>query len=251
MMTRSMILSVGMPRAGSGWYYNLTKELVVAAGGVDAREIRSRYPLEPFLTEVNCNIGTLSFYRLLPVMLPLVFSPRYVIKLHAERRPLADILIALGWILPTFIYRDPRDALLSAYEYGRRMREKNLTNAFTSLTTIEKAIDFMSDYVRIAEGWLASKKTLLVRYEDLLQDYGREFDRLTAHLQLDLDPQQKQLIADKYRPEQEQYQQEGMHFVHGKVGRHQTHLSQEQLALCSRKFGDFLSRHGYDEHGAR
>ena len=36
-----MILSVGMPRAGSGWYYNLTQDLVKASGGEDARIIRS------------------------------------------------------------------------------------------------------------------------------------------------------------------------------------------------------------------
>jgi len=147
-MNKQMILSVGMPRAGSGWYYNLTQDLVVASGGLKAIEIRTKYPLERFLTEVNCNLGTLSSYRLIPVMLPLIIERPYVIKLHAERRPLADLLITLGLIKSTYIYRDPRDALLSAYEYGQRMSQKGLENAFTPLTTIEKSIDFMESYVK-------------------------------------------------------------------------------------------------------
>ena len=54
-----IILSVGMPRAGSGWYYNLTNDLILATGGQDARQIRKKYHLGRILTEVNCNIGTL------------------------------------------------------------------------------------------------------------------------------------------------------------------------------------------------
>ncbi len=66
MNNKQMILSVGMPRAGTGWHYNLTQDLVIAAGGVDAKYIRARYGLKRFLTEVNCNLGTVSFYRINP-----------------------------------------------------------------------------------------------------------------------------------------------------------------------------------------
>lgn len=242
-----MILSVGMPRAGSGWYYNLTQDLVKANGGTSGREIRAKYPLKELLTEVNCNLGTLSFYRLVPVLLPSIIEPQYVIKLHAERRPLADLLIAAGWIRPTYIYRDPRDALLSAYEYGRRMREKDLTNAFTPLTSIEEAIDFMAGYVRIAEGWLSSRKTLPVRYENLLGSYDREVERLVDFLQLELSDDEISPIADQYRPRQNHYQQQGMHFVHGKTGRYREHLNAQQLARCDEKFGSFLRKYGYPE----
>ena len=63
-MSAKLILSVGMPRAGSGWYYNLTHDLMVAAGFQDGREIRKRYHLESILSEVNCNVGALTPHRL-------------------------------------------------------------------------------------------------------------------------------------------------------------------------------------------
>jgi len=244
-MNKSMILSVGMPRAGSGWYYNLTHDLVVASGGISARTIRAKYPLKALLTEVNCNLGTLSFYRLIPVVLPLIIEPPYVIKLHAERRPLADWMTNRGWIKPTYIYRDPLDALLSAYEYGQRMSAKNLTNAFTPLKTVQDAIHFMESYIPIANGWLKSEKTLSVKYEDLLVNYDREVERLGIHLGIDLGQPACQQVIDQYRPKDQKPEGKGLHFVHGKKGRHRSHLSTEQLEYCDEIFGDFLVEHGY------
>lgn len=246
-MNKQMVLSVGMPRAGSGWYYNLTKDLVVASGGLNAKEIRTKYPLKRFLTEVNCNLGTLSFYRLIPVLLPLVIERPYVIKLHAERRPLADLLINLGVIKSTYIYRDPRDALLSAYEYGQRMSEKRLENAFTPLTTIEKSINFMASYVKIARGWLSSEHTLAVKYEDFKSNYDHEVSKLITFLEIDPTEKKVKEIIGSYRPEQKGQNRQGLHFVKGKVGRYKDSFTDSQIDQCDRLFGDFLQEYGYSE----
>lgn len=245
-MNKHMILSVGMPRAGSGWYYNLTQDLVIAAGGVDAKIVRSRYGLKGLLTEVNCNLGTLSFYRLLPAIAPLIFEPAYVIKLHAGRRPLADWFIKSGLIKPTFIYRDPRDALLSAYEYGQRMSSQGLTNAFTPLKTIEGAIGFMDFYVLVARGWITHPGTLVVKYESLIGDFDLEATRLLDFLGIKSGDNNIKAIIDQYRPEQKPQKNQGLHFVKGKIGRHQDAFSSDQLVKCERLFGDFLAEYGYD-----
>jgi len=245
-MNKQMILSVGMPRAGSGWYYNLTQDLVIAAGGVDAKIIRSRYGLKGLLTEVNCNLGTLSFYRLIPALTPLIFESEYVIKLHAGRRPLADWFIKTGLIKPTFIFRDPRDALLSAYEYGQRMSSQGLTNAFTPLKTLEDAIKFMDFYVRVARDWITYPGTLVVKYENLKGDYERETSRLVDFLGIDSGDNKIKGIIDQYRPDQKPKKIQGLHFVKGKIGRHQDAFNSSQLAMCEHLFGDFLIEHGYD-----
>jgi len=44
-----IILSIGMPRAGSGWYYNLTNDLMLSSGAQDPRLIRQRYYLQNVL----------------------------------------------------------------------------------------------------------------------------------------------------------------------------------------------------------
>jgi hypothetical protein len=246
-----LILSAGMPRAGSGWYYNLTHDLVTASGGQDARQIRRRYHLGRVLTEVNCNIGALTTPRLLAVLPPSLLGNTFAIKAHAGPTPFALQLIQRGMLRVAYIYRDPRDALLSAYNNGQRALKKGRTNAFSHLTDFDKAVDFMLEYLRIWEAWSACDLALHTRYEDLLTNYDGEAARLVAFLSLDGDDPALRSVLDKYRPEQvraEQAQttQKGIHFNKGKIGRFRQRLSPEQQAILVDKFSPYLSRMGYE-----
>jgi hypothetical protein len=244
-MTARLILSVGMPRAGSGWHYNLIHDLVIEAGGRDARDIRQRYLLHPILTEVNCNIGTLASHRLIPVMVPVYLGNTYAIKAHSSPSGLAMSLIQKYRITPTYIYRDPRDALLSAFEYGQRKKLRGQGGAFSDITTIDAAIDFMLDYVRISEAWLACKNALHVRYENLLTNYDSEIMRLLDFLEFDSDNQNLHTIADNYRPERGRPDRTGTHFAKGMIGRYRQVLTKSEQEKSRRVFASFLERLGY------
>jgi hypothetical protein len=244
-MTGKIILAIGMPRAGSGWHYNLVHDLIVAAGGQDARQIRQQYRLGRILTEVNCNIGALSAQRILPVTIPAILGNTFVIKAHAGPKPLAMRMMRGGLIQPTYIYRDPRDALLSAFEYGQRKRAARRQGPFTDLESIETAIDFMREYVQISEAWLACDLSLNLRYEDLLSDYDTQVGSLIEFLGLGEEISVLQSIIDQYRPDQGSSQQKGTHFVKGKIGRYRQKLTHQQQQLCLEVFGDYLERMGY------
>ena len=244
-MTGKIILSVGMPRAGSGWYYNLTHDLLVAAGFRDARQMRERYHLGGILTEVNLNIGALTWRRVLMVLLPAILGNTFAIKTHAGPTPLALFLIRKGLIKPTYIYRDPRDALLSAYEYGQRARENQRDNAFARLETLEQAVDFMHAYVRVSEAWLACDRALHVRYEDFLKVYDSEVIRLAAFLGLPGDTPEVLEVSDQYRPERGSPDQKGWHLSKGKIGRFREVFNDRQKDLFAQVFGPYLERMGY------
>ena len=244
-MKTPLIASIGMPRAGSGWHYNLIHDLVVASGGVDARRVRERFLLGAILTEVNCNIGAFTPKRLIPVMVPAVLGQRYVIKAHAGPTSLALRLIRKERIIPIYIYRDPRDALLSAYEYGQRKRDDGRSGAFSELDTIEKTIEFMKDYVAISEAWLGCDKALHCRYEDLLLDYQSEVARLADFLGIDIQGDGIQATIDKYQPRMGSMDQRGTHFRKGVIGRYREKLTGEQLVLCNKTFEPFIDRMGY------
>lgn len=220
-------------------------DLIVAAGGKDAREIRSRYHLEPILTEVNCNIGALTPRRLLLALLPSLFGKTYVLKAHAAPTPLAKRFLQKGWIKAAYIYRDPRDALLSAYENGKRAREKGNYNAFAELIDFEHALDFMRHYVAISEQWLAIPEVLATRYEDLLSDYETEALRLARFLGLDPSGPQIQAVIQRYQPHHAQEDQKGLHFRQGKIGRHRQVFSEIELEILNRTFQPYLLAHGY------
>ena len=244
-MIGKIILAIGMPRAGSGWHYNLVHDLIVAAGGQDARQIRQRYRLGRILTEVNCNIGALTPQRIIPVTVPALMGNTFAIKAHAGPKPLSMGLIRSGLIQPTYIYRDPRDALLSAHEYGQRKRDSGRQGPFADLDSIETAIDFMREYVQISEAWLACDASLNMRYEDLHSDYDTQVTRLITFLGLMDDDPVLAPVVDQYRPDKGSVEQKGTHFVKGKVGRYREKFTPAQQQLCLDAFGDYLERMGY------
>ena len=240
-----IILSVGMPRAGSGWYYNLTNDLMLANGAQDAHQIRQRYRLQGILTEVNCNIGALTPRRITAVMIPSLLGNTFVIKAHAALTPYARFMIQRELIRTSYIYRDPRDAMLSVMENGQRALQRGQPNAFSPFAEFEAALHFMVEYLHIWESWMGCQQVLLVKYEDLLLDYETETGNLLEFLALDRNHPQIQAVIEKYRPEKAQPDQKGIHFSHGKIGRFRQKMSPEQQSLMADRLGAYLVRMGY------
>jgi len=240
-----IVLSVGMPRAGSGWHYNLIQDLMKTTGCADARDIREKYHLQKVLTEVNCNIGVLSARRLGLVTLPALMGNTFVIKAHAAPTSASRLLSALSLLRITYIYRDPRDAMLSAYDFGQRALTKGRPNAFSHLSDFEKCMDFMIEYVHIWKKWMTEKNVLAARYEDLLTNYADESARLVDYLKLDGSRPQVQEVIEKYRPDAAEGQQ-GLHFYKGKIGRFRESYNEEQKSVLNQRLGSYLTQMGYD-----
>lgn len=239
-----IVLSIGMPRAGSGWHYNLINDLMKTAGAVDARDIRQKYKLQNILTEVNCNIGVLSPRRLSMVMIPAVMGNTFVIKAHASPTTFSRLFSTLGLLRSIYIYRDPRDAMLSAYDFGQRALTKGRPNAFSHLSDFDKSLKFIMDYVRIWEKWMKEKNVLVSRYEDLLTNYDEEFIRLVQYLKLDVTNLQVKERGEHYRPGANDEAQ-GQHFYKGKIGRFRESYTDEQKQILAEKLGTYIQRMGY------
>lgn len=241
-----IVLSAGMPRAGSGWHYNLVHDLMATTGCDDARDIRSKYHLESILTEVNCNIGVLSLRRLVMVTRPALLGHTFVIKVHSAPTVWARALIQGGIIRSTYIYRDPRDAMLSAFDYGRRVLQKqDRPNAFSHLTDFQKTLAFFAEYVQGWEQWMKIPAVLSVRYEDLLQDYDNESARLARFLGLQTETQPVKEVIQKYRPAGNIQGSQGTHFYKGQVGRFRERYSTQEQQILVETFGPYLEKMGY------
>ncbi len=240
-----IVLSVGMPRAGSGWHYNLIHDLMRTTGCADARAIREKYHLQKILTEVNCNIGVLSARRLGLVTIPALLGNTFVIKAHAGPTNASRLLQRLGLLRITYIYRDPRDAMLSAFEFGQRALTKGRPNAFSHLADFQKSLDFIMDYVRIWEKWMQERGVLIARYEDLLSNYKAETIRLTDYLGLDGTRPEVRAVIEKLRPGAGEGQ-EGLHFYKGKIGRFREAYTAEQQEILKQKLGSFLTKMKYE-----
>ena len=239
-----IVLSVGMPRAGSGWHYNVIHDLMATTGCADARDIREKYRLHKILTEVNCNIGVLSARRLAMVTVPALMGNTFVIKAHAGPSSASHFLEAIGLLKVTYIYRDPRDAMLSAFEFGQRAIKNGRPNAFSHLTDFNKTVDFVTEYVHIWEKWMNEKRTLVARYEDLLMNYDGEITRLLGYLKLDGTRPEVQKVIEQYRPGANDGQQ-GLHFYKGRIGRFREAYNADQQKVMAERFGNALQKMGY------
>lgn len=231
-----------MPRAGSGWHYNLVHDIVEASGGQDARAIRKRFLLSPILTEVNCNIRSLSIKRLAPVLVPSMLGNTFAIKTHSGPTPMALRLMQTGRMRVTYIFRDPRAVLLSAYEYGERSRAAGRRNAFAKLETLDQAIEFTKLYLRVWKHWTSQKGVHVMRYEDLLANYDGEAEKLARFLQADPQDAQVKEAIEFYRSEKGG---KGQHFQHGEAQRFREALTPEQLKAANEAFAPFLTDMGY------
>ncbi len=240
-----IVLSVGMPRAGSGWHYNLIHDLMQTTGCADTRVVREKYHLQKILTEVNGNIGVLSARRLSLVTVPALMGNTFVIKAHAGPTNFSRLLQRLSLLRITYIYRDPRDAMLSAYDYGQRALAKGRPNAFSHLTDFQKSLDFIMEYVQIWEKWMKERGVLIARYEDLLTDYEAEISRLVEFLGLNGTRPEVRAVIERLRPGAGEGQ-EGLHFYKGKIGRFREIYTAEQQEVLKQKFGPFLVKMKYE-----
>lgn len=239
-----IILAVGMPRAGSGWHYNIIHDLMATTGCDDARKIRGQFGLENILTEVNCNIGVLSARRLLMVTRPALLGHTFVIKAHSAPTIWARALAQGGLLRMLYIYRDPRDAMLSAFDYGRRAVEKGRPNAFSHLTNFDESARFIAEYVTAWGQWMKIPGVLTTRYEDLLACYDAEIERIVRFLGLNDQEPAVQKVIDQYRPGGQA--QQGTHFFKGQIGRFRQRYSAQEQQILLQKFGAVLNKMGYE-----
>jgi hypothetical protein len=179
------------------------------------------------------------------VTIPALMGNTFVIKAHAGPTTASRLLQSLGLLRITYIYRDPRDAMLSAYDYGQRALQKGHPNAFSHLTDFQKSLDFIMEYVHIWEKWMEEKNVLIARYEDLLIHYDHEVTRLIEFLKLSGHSTAVQKVIESYRPSAAEGQQ-GLHFYKGKIGRFRETYSAEEQTILNEKLAPYLKRMGYE-----
>ena len=240
-----IVLSAGMPRAGTAWHYNLICDLMATNGCADAGEIRVKYRLQDILTETYCNIGTLSVRRLGRAAIPALMGNTFAIKTHTGPTRASRLLQRLGLLRVLYLYRDPRDAMLSAFEYGREGLQTGRLNAFSHLTDFDKSLSFIMEYVRIWERWSQEKGVLLCRYEDLLTKYDHEVTRLIGFLPVNGTRPEVRDVTEQYRPRAAQGR-EGLHFHKGRVGRFRESFNMQERSILLEQLAPYLPRMGYE-----
>ena len=240
----TLVLSTSMESAGSGWLYSLTNSMLQAAGRTDAREIQREYELDDVMRWHNCNIRDLDQPTWDRLLAPLNDGHSFVVKSHRPPTKLAIRLCEEGAIKVTYIHRDPRDVVMSAYERGKVRRANDKRDSFARLRTVDLAIAWMRyRQLPVYEAWRFQPNTQVIRYEDLASDGVETLRRLDSHLQLMLSDADLERILDTSRGTNAG-QQEGSHFRGG--GRRREAMTPMQLRRCTWACRSAIRTMGYE-----
>ena len=248
-----IFLLAGMPRAGTAWCFEILTALTVAAGGVDAREIRTKYKLEKYLTAGN-TVLKLFLPDMLTVLYPWLRGERFAVKTHDGPKTYTYRIMSRGVLqgllrnkvfLPIYIYRDPRDAVLSAYEYGQRQPETRGGAYFgKNIPSIEAGIAWMRRYLSNNwDAWRSYQDILVIRYEDMIVDHEKYVYQMNEYLGLNLPADVTAGIVEKFRRGENL---KGTHFFKGVAGRFRESFTPEQQQLADQAFGCYLEKMGYE-----
>jgi len=244
-----IVISAGAFRAGSAWYFNMTNDLLIAAGKHDVRQIRDQYHLHNIMEGPNCNIGVMFYQKLLRFSSLHLRRKSFVVKTHANPTRGLRVLTALGVFQSTYIYRDPRDRIVSLLDIGKALREKGVgqRSGFDKVQTFEDALYWVRGARKQYDLWRQLPSTLVMRFEDLTLHTVPEMKRLSDFLGLGLTYEQVQSVLQKYLNEQVLVtEQSRTHYRRGnKVGRFKEVLTPEQIERCHDYLDDDLRAMGY------
>ena len=253
-----IIISASMPRSASLWYRNLTVDILKAGGHAnpDMKTI-----LDAMGRSVPRNVNQLG-YRAMKQLCIHGGKYSFPVKTHASPSWHVKRQFENKTLKGTYIYRDPRDVIVSALELGQKNREHGDAKryflagpykSFARFYTLEGAIKWVNwQLFPRWKKWMGCKNILTTKYEDLVLNTANEIHRLAAYLEIALSEKQIEKILAKYTTDntgkiKDDFWRPGRGYLKnkGKIGRYKEKLSDAEQALCNQRLHRCLSMMGY------
>lgn len=241
-----LVVSAGMQKSGSAYLYNIINDLLVVAGNADARGIKSKYKLDDILRWHNNNMAQFRPSDLIRLFRISHVEGSFAVKSHSGPTLMMKLLLKLRIIKIIYVYRDPRDVLVSAVDHGKKLLAGGENHTFAKMVEFEKALGNVREWVAIWERYWTMDGVLHVKYEDLLTSPNLVAKRIISYLTLTVDPSQIDRILWKYSKENREADMTGLHFNRARIGRYKEELSSDQCQRINEVLGLQISRMGYN-----
>jgi len=188
--------------------------------------------------------------------------PRDVASAHLFARPDAVARVTSPNFTPYFIFRDPRDVVVSHVFYVTEMESRHVHHAyyqslpdFNSRLTVsilgrpDADVEFLNIAERFAPylDWLNHPEVLTIHFEDLINDRAAALPHIMDHFLARVPLQTpRQLILDSL--ESSINPTKSPTFRSGKTGEWKKHFTDEHKKIFKDVAGDLLVKLGYEEN---
>jgi hypothetical protein len=188
--------------------------------------------------------------------------PCDVASAHLFARPETITRVCSPNFAPYFIFRDPRDVVVSHvfyvtdmearhvhHEYYQSLPDFNARLNVSILGRPDANIEFSNIADRFAPylGWLDQKEVLTIHFEDLIHDRAATLTRIMDHLLSRAPlPTSRQLILDSL--ETSINPKKSPTFRSGKTGEWKKYFTDEHKELFKKVGGDLLIKLGYEKN---
>jgi hypothetical protein len=188
--------------------------------------------------------------------------PCDVASAHLFARPEAVRHVCSPKFIPYFIFRDPRDVVVSHVFYVTDMEARHVHHEYyQSLPDFDSRLtasilgrpDADIEFPNIAErfapylGWLNQQEVLMIHFEDLIHDRTVALSRITDHFLARVPLQtSRQLILDAL--ETSINPKKSPTFRSGKTGEWKKYFTEEHKEIFKNVAGDLLIKLGYEKN---
>ncbi len=230
-----------MQKSGTAFIYHMINSLVAHTIGHDARKVKAKYGVGKFMKGGNHNIGDLSPSKVLRLWWVSLLGKSYVVKTHSGRitRTLRFLLKARQ-VKIIYIYRDPRDVLLSVMDHGAKIRAKGKNHTFARWDTFDKAFNKLKGYLKNFRNYNGNNLVMTVRYEDLISDPSAVMKKIAHYLGIEPNLE----LIDKILKENNVTDK--FHFNKGVAGRYKESMTPKQIGRFEEVYGETMIKMGYN-----
>ncbi|CAN5200063.1 hypothetical protein BH18ACT4_BH18ACT4_00950 [soil metagenome] len=242
-----IVISAGMQKSGTGWYFSLTNALLAGHGGDDTRVLRDQSKtLGRVVKTHNCSIGAPTARRV-ALFVAGGRGKKFAVKTHAAPTPALKALLSTHRAQATYCYRDLRDVALSALDAAGKQGDAQPGPKMAQLKRLEDAFRFTTTLVPVWRAWTSTPGVLPVRYEALVADPAKEIERLATFLGIALaDGDTDQLLERYPAGAGGSATRKELHFNRGEAGRFHEVMTPADLEVCNRVIGPYLDEVGYE-----
>ncbi|NWF63077.1 MAG: sulfotransferase domain-containing protein [Chloroflexi bacterium] len=190
--------------------------------------------------------------------------PCDIASAHLFARPEAAARVCSDKFAPYFIFRDPRDVVVSHVFYVTEMEARHVHHEYyQSLPDFDSRLkisilgrpDTNIEFPNIADrfapylGWLDQKEVLTIHFEDLIHDRAATLTSIMDHLLSRVTLRaSRQLILSSL--EASIHPTKSPTFRSGKTGEWKKHFTEEHKKIFKEVAGDLLIKLGYEKDSA-